>query len=95
MTVIDITRGSDARIDFDVTDSSGAPLSVTDVIVLENSIHLNGRLEIIERDFSQGEFTVKIEGSSPIATGVSNFRWQAELSSGDTLGSPEIKVNVV
>jgi hypothetical protein len=93
--MIKITRGSDAEILFQINDSLGTPFPVFSAVMLEQSPQLKGRLTLQGIDFSLGFLSVKLEGTDPLPVGRYSFRWQANLMTGDTLGSPEIFVNVV
>ena len=94
MTTITITKGTDANINFTITDGAGEAISVTSVEIMSNSGALNGKLSVVETDLSAGEFSVRLEGSDPLPIGRHWFRWQAVLASGDTLGGPEVFINV-
>ena len=93
--MIKITRGSDVVIEFQINDGAGAPFPVLEVVMMDQSPELSGRLTINNLDFSLGYLSVSLEGTSPLPVGRYSFRWQATLATGDTLGSPEIFVNVV
>ena len=90
-----ITRGSDVEIEFQINDGAGAPFPVTEVVMMDQSPQLNGRLTINNLAFDLGYLSVSLEGTNPLPVGRYSFRWQATLLTGDTLGSPEIFVNVV
>ena len=93
-----VTRGSDVTIDVTITDEGGAvDLTGRSVNVFDETQAITGRVSAEITDAEAGVITIHVEGTDPIAVGVSQFRLQinAPVSGGaDSIGLPLIWLEV-
>lgn len=92
--VLTTARGSDDDFLVRYRTSAGVGVPIVGVNILDPDLALNGRLEIVENDFSIGEFFLRVEGTSPISVGKHQFWLQVTYPSGVTRGIGRFILNV-
>jgi hypothetical protein len=91
---IEITRGSDATLQFAFQDGDQAALPITSPVIIEATGGLDGRCTATLVDGPNGLASVFIEGTALLATGSYYLRLQAILSGGSSLASERLLIDV-
>jgi len=94
---VTVNKGADVAIEIPFVDSNGSAFSLTDYTasILEQVSALSGLISVSIPSPSSGVIWVELEQtSSQLPVGEHEFRVQATDSSGNSIASPELVINV-
>lgn len=94
MSIISVTSGSDATLQFLFQDEVGDAIPITFPVIIEASGDLSGKCTTTLVDGPNGLASITIEGTSMVVVGKYYLRLQIELSDGNSLASERVEVHV-